>query len=91
MKHAQLPTLSVERATGLPDTSLYGDSRHTTADASALQLESDEAQSLLARRHGTISEGSTAALHCQPSKACSSSVQQAGMQMQQMSDLHQML
>ena len=58
MKHTQLPTLPVERATGLSETYIYDGNAHTAADTSALQMESDDTQSLLAKRHGTISEGS---------------------------------
>ena len=61
MKHTQLPTLPVERATGLPETYTYNEDAHTSADTSALQVEPDDTQSLLAKRHGTISEGSVTA------------------------------
>lgn len=54
MHQAQLPALPGERATGLSaahDDDVYASS------AAALQLESDDTQSLLARRQGTVSEG----------------------------------
>lgn len=61
MKHARLPTLPVERATGLVGT--YDDDVYT-ANATALQVEPDDTQSLLARRQGTVSEGICATVSC---------------------------